>query len=156
MKNHFILMGAICRTIHPTQYYYALQALKELDSYPDHCKEPARLREILSLWTIPFNAMQIISNRETPLHQDVQGRNEWYDILLTLGEYDNGRMVLPGLGLRLVYNPGTLVAISGKMVLHGVSRVNGDRISFAQFLRDKVMTRLGQLNAMYMNISNLL
>ena len=37
------------------------------------------------------------------------------DILVALGEYENGRIEFPGLGSRLKYDPGTIVAFMGRL-----------------------------------------
>ena len=59
-------------------------------------------------------------NRETITHQDIKGYRESFDMLVTIGDYSEGWLHLPGLGFSLIYNPGTLVAISGNILAHGV------------------------------------
>ena len=89
--------------------------------------EVAGLGDILPIWGSVFNAVGIISNRKTPLHRDCNTRPQWYDLLTTVGDYATAEMSLPTLGLRLKYDRGTVVAFSGRMLRHGVCKVDGDR-----------------------------
>jgi hypothetical protein len=155
MSDLFIFLGAITRTIHPEQFYASLNGLRHLSDNLELTRDSSQTQEILDIWPSPYNGMQIICNRQTPLHRDIQGRIPWYDLLLTVGNYDNGRMDLPGIGMRLVYNPGTLVGLCGKLLVHGVSPVKGDRICFAQFMRDNVMTQVGVNDAGYSTVTNI-
>lgn len=84
-------------------------------------------------WPTPFTAMGIISNKESLPHRDWKGDPQFYDLLTTLGTYQNGRFKVPGLGIHLQYNPGTVVAICGKLLMHAVPPVEGDRVCFAQY-----------------------
>ena len=91
--------------------------------------------------------MQLIANRETPNHRDTKGWPLGYDLLATFGCYDNGVLTLPTMGLKCVYNPGTVTGLMGKVFIHGVPPVNGERFCFAQFVRPGVFARAfpGQL-----------
>lgn len=62
-------------------------------------------------------------------------------------------MELPGIGYRLEYNPGTIVAIAGKTVVHGVGQCNADRVCVAYYMRDKVHEQLGIPGGGWANIS---
>ena len=76
------------------------------------------------------------------VHRDNSSRPECFDMLLTLGNYDDGEIVFPNLGVWLRYNPGTLVALSGKLIQHGVEEVDGDRVCLAFYMKDNVHERL--------------
>ena len=41
-------------------------------------------------------------------------------MLVTIGNYTQGRLHLPGLSFSLIYDLGTLVAITGNIIAHGV------------------------------------
>ena len=139
------LLGAILNVMHPDLYRQGREALATLHDTPTFVAQEERisLLDILQLWTNPFSALQVVVNRETPLHRDVRGRGTWFDMLVTLGKYENGRLELPGLGLRLNYAPGTVVGIASKVITHGAGKVSGDRICLAYFMRNKVLERLG-------------
>jgi hypothetical protein len=139
------LLGAILNVMHLDLYRQGREAITILHRNPAFVPEEERssLLDILQLWTNPFSALQVLVNRETPLHCDVRGRGTWFDMLVTLGKYQNGRLELPGLGLRLDYPPGTVVGIASKVITHGVGKVDGDRVCLAYFMRNKVLERLG-------------
>jgi hypothetical protein len=141
-QDTLVLVSGILSIIQPELYKLGLQALELLIEDPTHCKEPVQLVEILQLWYSPFSAISVISNRSTPLHRDTGGRPQWLDILLAVGEYKHGRFSLPGLGLTLKYNPGTVVAFSGKIFRHG-AECTGNRACIAFYVRDNVLDRLG-------------
>jgi len=101
------------------------------------------LQEALELWTSIFNGVQIISNRETPIHRDFQSRPEWYDLLVTVGPYKDTVFELPGIGIRFAYNSGTVIGLSGKVLRHGVTETEGERICLAYYMRENVQRRLG-------------
>jgi hypothetical protein len=138
----FALIGGIFSIIHPMLYDMGVQALKELQSDPKLCDNPERLREVLAFWHAPFSAISVISNRLTPLHCDTGGRAEWTDLLLALGEYDNGRLSVPAFGYTFKYNPGAIIGFSSKIFRHGATCV-GNRAAIAFYMRDNVLNRLG-------------
>jgi Oxygenase domain of the 2OGFeDO superfamily len=95
-------------------------------------------QDVLSKWASVFSGVAVISNRSTPPHRDGSSRNNWYDILVTLGRYRNCHLKLPGLGISLEYGPGTVVGISGRLLEHAVPGFEGDRVCYAYFMRDNV------------------
>lgn len=145
------LCAGLLGVIHPQLSRAGWEAISKLRSDSSVVKDPEHLPAALQHWTSPFSGMNIISNRETILHRDVNSRNPWYDILATFGNYSQGRLELPGQGYRLEYNPGTLVALAGKVVRHGVPRVNGDRVCIAYYMRNKVHESLGIRSPGWMN-----
>jgi len=76
----------------------------------------------------------------------------WFDVLATFGEYTDGRMELPSLGVRLEYNPGTMVALAGRVVPHGVAESKGKRVCLAYFMRDRVQEKAGVRAAGWANL----
>jgi hypothetical protein len=94
-------------------------------------------------WPSDFNGIGVIVNRITPIHRDKGGRIEWYDILWAAGTYQSARMVLSDLGAELQYDPGTLVAITGRLLRHGVRKwEGGERICYAHYMKNDVLDRL--------------
>jgi hypothetical protein len=136
------LIGGILSIIQPSLFDMGVQALLELESDPKLCENPERLREVLQFWHAPFSGISVISNRITPLHCDTGGRAEWTDLLLALGEYDNGRLNVPAFGYTFKYNPGTILAFSSKIFRHGAT-CEGNRAAIAFYMRDNVLNRLG-------------
>lgn len=90
-------------------------------------------------WPTPCTAMSIISNKRSAPHRDNKGIPQFFDILITLGHYDNGVFNIPTLGLHFEYNPRTMVALCGKVLIHEVNEVNNQRICFAQYFHERVI-----------------
>jgi len=138
----FALIGGILSVVQPELFDSGQEAFRRLAADPNSCDDPQRLKEILTTWYAPFSALAVISNRSTPLHRDVGGRAEWLDFMLALGNYDNGRFAVPAFGYTFKYNPGTLIALSGKIFRHG-AECPGDRACIVFYMRDNILNRLG-------------
>ncbi|PPQ79185.1 hypothetical protein CVT26_000457 [Gymnopilus dilepis] len=95
--------------------------------------------EAQAWWPTPFTSMGFISNKESFPHRDPRGVPEFFDLLLTLGSYTGGRFYLSDLGIAFQYDPGTIIANSGKVLKHEVPRVNGDRVCYAQYFHKLVL-----------------
>lgn len=140
-KSFTSLAGGILSIIQPELYELGRNALKALYECPEMVDCPEQLLRALDVWCSPFSALSVITNRVTPLHRDIQGRPEWYDMLIALGDYQHGRLSLPGLGLICRYNPGTVIAFSGKILQHGATCC-GERACIAYYMRDNVLDRI--------------
>ncbi|KAI5989507.1 hypothetical protein EDD15DRAFT_2171287, partial [Pisolithus albus] len=103
----------------------------------------ADMRSILPIWNSVYNSMSIMVNRATPYHTDVNGREPWLDMLITVGDYRPLDFVVPTLELRLEYNPGTIIAMSGSALEHGVGYSDGDRACLAYYMRQNVHQSVG-------------
>jgi hypothetical protein len=62
---------------------------------------------------------------------------------VTVGPYQNIFFELPVVGIRLVYNSGTVIGLSGRVLRHGVMEADGERICTAYYMRENVQKRLG-------------
>lgn len=111
--------------------------------------------DVLLAWCLPFTAVSVIANRESPLHRDTRAPIAAHDLLLSIGGMrswpcrlgpatkTNGRMHLPGLGVVLDYVSGSMVSINGKLVRHSVSESRNERVCLAFYLRESVLRTLG-------------
>lgn len=131
-----MILSAILAVIHPELYEAGRETFKRL-------RENAGFRHqdvhrVLDRWTSAFSGLAVISNRISPIHRDGGSRNNWYDLLVTLGSYQGCDLELPGLGLSLDYPPGTVVGLSGTVVQHAVYGRKKDRMCYAYFMRDSV------------------
>jgi Oxygenase domain of the 2OGFeDO superfamily len=142
MMESSAVMGALLSIIHPQMFHAAMQAFSTLANHPELSKEGPEVLEVLGRWSSPFSGYSIISNRNTPLHRDTSAPPECYDLLATFGNYTNGTMKLPGVGVTLDYPPGSLVALCGKVIPHAVPEVNGNRVCIAHYMRKNVHERL--------------
>lgn len=155
MQESSALIGSILGVAHPQLYQQGVTALSRLSREPaKFVDNEEQLMRALSIWTSPFNALSVITNRNTPAHRDTKGRNEWLDFVTALGEDNSvGIMTFPGLGLSVDYNPGTIVAIAGKIIRHAANFEGGERACIAYYMRNKVQERLGLPAGTWMNCS---
>ncbi|KAG1818604.1 uncharacterized protein BJ212DRAFT_1298676 [Suillus subaureus] len=75
---------AALRIMHPEQYWAGLQAFSSLGEKAES-KELLKMSETLQYWASMFNSLSVISNWETPNHQDHLSIPECFDILTTVG-----------------------------------------------------------------------
>ncbi|EDR01065.1 uncharacterized protein LACBIDRAFT_312551 [Laccaria bicolor S238N-H82] len=109
----------------------------------------------LGVWGTPFTGLSVIINRETITHRDVKGYRESFDMLLTIGRYDQGQFYMSGLGFSLLYDPRTLVGLAGNVLPHGVCPVVSERACLAHFWHKKVGERLGVMPPQWQTIEKL-
>ena len=119
--------------IYPKLYDAGWQTINHLWDTPEFGAQ-----DLLDRWAVVFNGFAIISNHCTPPHWDGSSRANWYDILATLGRYQNCDLKLPGLRISLRYGPGMVVGIAGKVPEHAVLTYEGDRVCIAYFISDNV------------------
>jgi hypothetical protein len=143
MSETSALISAILRVMHPALYQSGRQTMMRLGQY-------TTLHPALKLWPSVFNAVTVLSNRKTPYHRDNYSREQWYDILTTVGPYKEATLHFPGIGVRLAYKSGTVVGFSGKILRHGVEECEGERVCLAYYMRDTVHERMGVEAAQWM------
>ena len=153
-SESFALMGALLSIVHPELYEIGREVLQKVADHPEMVKDGEDVLEVMRLWTTPFSGYGLISNCNTPLHRDNNSQGPWYDCLTTIGEYEiGGRLVLKNLGLELDYASGTMVFLLGKLVRHGTSEINGNRVCIAQYMRDNVHERMRVRSADWPTVS---
>lgn len=143
-KESLSLFGSVLWLLHPK---LALRGCAIMDSIrrgalDEHCVQ--QIPDSRRNWPTPCTAMSIISNKRSACHRDNKGVPQFFDILITLGRYDNGVFKLPTLGLQLEYNPRTMVALCGKVLIHEVDQVNDQRICFAQYFHERVLNDMAK------------
>lgn len=135
-------MGAFLVIAHPTLYEAGCKALRNIAANPTEVQEGEAVLDILQLWASPFSAYAFSSNRASPFHRDNYSRPQWYEMLATFGPYTGGRLVFANIGVEVQYDSGTMVALSGKLLRHGVPTCSGNRVCIAQYMRDNVHARM--------------
>jgi hypothetical protein len=138
------ILGAVLSIIHPRAAERGIAIMNGIRSGSIENAATKTLGEVRSMWPCPFTAFSIISNRETEVHRDGKGFAPFYDIITTIGEYTDGRLEVPGIGLRFRYDPGTIVGLCGKVLEHGVGEVEGDRICMVQYFHRRVLDLIQQ------------
>jgi hypothetical protein len=98
----------------------------------------------VQLWPSFFSGLEVISNRITLPHRDRHSAPAMYDFLVSAGNHDGTWFKLPDIKTRLLYNPGTVTAICGKVLRHAVLKWQDEteRLCIAHFMRDRVHERL--------------
>ena len=139
--NVDLIANAITALIAPQQYDVGLAAIQLLkDGMHLHKTHPN-----LECWTSVWSGFAMIVNRKTYIHHDVRAALMDYDLLFSSGTHKQCMLDVRDLGLRLLYPPGTGVAITGKVLRHGVETWDGgERICQAWFMKDAVHDHLGQ------------
>ena len=66
------------------------------------------------------------------------GNPEWLNELISVGDYSSPDITFPTLQLQLDYRPGTLIAFSGKLLVHRVQHAKDDRACIAWYMQDKI------------------
>jgi hypothetical protein len=128
-----MILSAILGVIHPQLYDAGQETLNRLRQHPE-----IEEQDVLSKWTSVFSGISVICNGTIGAHRDIRSRYEWYDLLATIGDYQECNLELPGIGLSLEYGPGTVVGLSGMVLQHEVPDFEGERVCYANFMRDKV------------------
>lgn len=152
MQETSCLIGGILSIIHPAQFAAGCHALEKLARNHTMVNKHEYLGRILDVWSSSFMVINIICNRDSPLHRDNSGFHSGLDVLLTVGTYSRGLMELPGLGLSLRYNSGTLVGMAGRVIHHGASS-DRDRACLAYYMRHSVLAELDGQTFDWMNVN---
>ncbi|TEB21106.1 hypothetical protein FA13DRAFT_1643574, partial [Coprinellus micaceus] len=129
------LLGGILSIIHPELYHQGMKVLRSIYDAPDDFRNPDLIIDTLWVWGSPFTAMFLISNRHTPLHRDLLGALNSFDVVMSWGEYDNGRFDIPATGMTFRYDSGTAIFLDTRTFKHGASAVVGERFCFVLFFR---------------------
>lgn len=125
------IISGILRIMHPDQYRMQWEIQKALH-------RDSRFTAILDVWPSIFAAISPIANRQTPLHRDGKGHYNWYDILVSVGDYTTAHLCLEPLGFQVRNQSGTVVGFSGKGIRHGVAEADGPRFCHVFYLRADV------------------
>jgi hypothetical protein len=137
MQRPALLSSAALRVMHPQLYRASMSTHVKLGLWAAEQGQDEMYR-CLQHWASAYTGAAVVCNRDTPGHRDPKCPPEGFDILTSIGSYDNAVMNLTNLGIDLAYNPGVMVSYSGRLVRHGVQVSEGDRIVWAWFMRDSV------------------
>lgn len=111
-----VITNAVTALVAPRQYDVGLAAIKLIKNgqhlFHDH--------PILDRWISVWSGFAMIVNRVTPFHRDLGGAPEDFDLLFSSGTHNICTLDVPDLGAKLSYQPGTAVAIIGRVLRHGV------------------------------------
>ena len=100
--------------------------------------ESKEREEVFRHWPSCFTAMQVINNRTCPIHVDTGAPYPSLDLIATLGEFKGGHMHIANCPYDFQQPPGSIFAFSAHMLQHQIESYEGNRISFAWFMKDAV------------------
>ena len=130
------ILSGVLSIIHPSLYnagHLAMQCLHDWAAVHN-----AGMAAALSHWSTIFTNISLIVNGSTPLHRDPHSRSDWYDMLVSVGDYRDCALHIPTLGIKVLYTPSTVVAFSGQLLQHGVNEVDGARCCLAYYMQDNI------------------
>lgn len=128
------LISAMLSVMHPEQFELGFRTRRELAL--------KGFDEVIGHWPSCFTALQVINNRTSPEHIDAGAPYPAFDIVASTGNYTGGRMNFPTLPLDFQLPPGSIIGLAGHMLKHSVEKYEGDRISFAWFIKDRVFAHV--------------
>ena len=138
-NDSLALLGSVLWLLHPKCARVGCEVMEKIRNRTLIEESLVELGESAEWWPTPFTTLALIANKESAPHRDNNGIDQFYDILTTIGNYNDGRLRVPGIGIHFMYNPGTVVAICGKALQHAVAPVNGDRVCLAQYFQSLAM-----------------
>lgn len=137
MQDCALILSAVLAVVHPEQFELSLLCLEKLG-------DMAQFADLAEAWAFAFTAVSVISNRWTPEHRDnSSGGLGMLDLLLSVGGCLRTALELPGLGLRFIYDSGTVVLFSGHVHLHTVSPSERERMCIACYARKAMYHKFG-------------
>lgn len=132
------LFNAVASLITPDLYDVSNEAIEKTITGEGMAKD----YDNVELWQSCYTALEVIVNRTTPPHRDRGAAPEQFDFLVSAGTHKEAHFDLPELNLQLLYRPGTIVVLSGRVFLHSVDDWSGgERICIAHFIKDTVHNR---------------
>lgn len=156
LEDHWMpiaMLSACMIVMHPDLYASGREAFDRLDTWAREAD--AEMAAVIPLWPSVFSVISVIKNRETPLHRDQSCRVQWLDLLANIGGDPDLHMELETIGQRARYGPGTVMALSGKLIRHGVPESTGDRTCIVQHMRDPVHAFLDVHRADHASVGSL-
>jgi hypothetical protein len=141
MEDTTSFIGAVVSVINPAVFQTGLRFIGALERQPHLITKRENLNGLLACWTSPYSSASLMSNRDSPLHRDRSGEFSTMDMLLTVGNYTNGRFHVPGLGYEFMYTTGTVIGVVGRVLMHGAT-ASGERVCYAQWNKQNVLATL--------------
>ena len=130
------ILSSVLSIIHPSLYDAGSLAMHCLNDWA--AAHDSQMAAALANWSTVFTNVSVIVNRCTPLHRDPHSQSDWYDLLVSVGKYDDCALHIPTLGIQVLYTPGTIIAFSGHLLQHSVNEVDGVRCCLAYYMRDNI------------------
>jgi len=111
-SSQAIISNAITALIAPEQYDGGLAAIQRLKGEG----VLANMHPNISLWISVWSGFSLIINRVTPNHSDFGGAPSDYDLLVSARTHVDCVLDIADLGASFSYQPGTAIAVVGKVL----------------------------------------
>jgi len=134
-------LGGLLRVINPAEFETGIACIKAIVK-GDQVAKKENLDDLGRIWTSPYPTVSLMSNRNSPIHRDTGGDYSSMDMLVSVGPYEKAVFNVPGLGLKFWYDTGTVIGLLGRILQHG-AECTGDRLCWAQYLKENVLDSLG-------------
>jgi hypothetical protein len=149
MQPSNVLVNAILALTHRPLFLSGHKAISNLKQ-PEDLGIEIKTHEHIDSWNSAFTGISVIANRVTPRHCDDRGSFPWYDVLFSVGAHRGAFLGLDDIGAALSYDPGTAVALCGKVLSHLLPNwLDGERICITYFMRNMVHDHLKVYHAEY-------
>lgn len=159
-KQGEYVMDGIFSLTSPQVYRCAKEVMNRIKDHEFSLNKYDDYAEAIREWPSSFSGIAVIANRLTPPHYDTNGSIRWFDYLLSLGTHgsnpkESTKLRINTLGANISYNPGSVIAVSGKLLSHSQTGwVDGDRVVYAHFLREKVLAKAKLMNPSWVEYRN--
>ena len=153
METTNTLLGAVLGVIHPPTFNAGVNCIQGIEQSPE-IRKRENLDQLLNVWTSPCIAGSIINNRNTPLHRDNGASCGSMDIMASVEAFYKVTFTVPSLGYEFLFSSGSVFGLLGRIVPHG-AEVEGERMCFAQYLRENIFSTLGVDEPEWINIENI-
>ncbi|KAI6158818.1 hypothetical protein EDD17DRAFT_1487873, partial [Pisolithus thermaeus] len=140
-KFHALLSGTLA-VIHPHIYASGWEVLIRLGVDAQRWGD-TDMSSILPIWNLVYTSVSIMANHATPYHRDVNGWQQWLDMLIMVGHYPPLDFVVPTLNLQFRYNPRTIIAMPGSVLEHGVGYADGNCACITYYMWQNVHQSVG-------------
>ncbi|KAG2129668.1 uncharacterized protein EDB93DRAFT_1095358, partial [Suillus bovinus] len=133
LQRSGILVSAALHVMHPDLYLAGIQTQVRLGEWASQY-ELHDMCYHLQHWTSVFNVVSVICNHRSPPHRDPKCRPEAFDIMTTTGIYHPVITDFINLGIKFLYNSGSMLASSCRLVRHHMHVEEGNRIVTAWYM----------------------
>ncbi|KAG2094194.1 uncharacterized protein F5147DRAFT_779046 [Suillus discolor] len=148
LQRSGIIVSAALQVMHPDLYWAGMETQVRLGKWAARY-ELDEMHHHLQRWTSVFNVVSIICNCRTPPHRDPKCQPAAFDIMMTPGVYRLVVMDFMNLGIKFLYDSGSILASSCRLVRHYMNVEEGNRIVTAWYMQDSIHNFVGTPSTEY-------
>ncbi|KAG2030970.1 hypothetical protein BDR03DRAFT_877154 [Suillus americanus] len=148
LQRSGIIVSAALQVMHPDLYWAGMETQVRLGKWASRY-ELDEMHYHLQRWTSVFNVVSIICNRRSPPHRDPKCRPAAFDIMTTAGRYHPVVMDFMNLGIKFLYDSGSILASSCRLVRHYMNVEEGNWIVTAWYMQDSIHNFVGTPSTEY-------